>query len=133
MQSLHQDLTEQILAACFQVSNELGAGFVESVYQNALAIVLREKGLQVDCEYPSSVSFHGQTIGSFYADLFVEEKVIVELKAVSALTDGHKAQIINYLKATGIDLGLLVNFGNPKLEWRNFTNRLKQSQTINSK
>ncbi len=133
MQLLHKDLTEQILAACFQVSNELGAGFVELVYQNALVIVLREKGLQVACEFPLSVSFHGQTIGSFYADLFVEEKVIVELKAVSALTDGHKAQLINYLKATGVDLGLLVNFGNPKVEYRSFTNRLKQSQTINAK
>jgi GxxExxY protein len=133
MQLLHQTLTEKILAACFQVSNELGAGFLESVYQNALLIVMGEMGIQVASEYPLAVTFHGQTIGSFYADLFVEEKVIVELKAVSALTEGHKAQIINYLKATGIDLGLLVNFGNPKLEYRSFANRLKQPQTITEK
>jgi GxxExxY protein len=108
----------------------LGAGFLEGVYKNALVIILREKGLQVANEFPLSVSFHGQTIGSFYANLFVEDNVIVEMKAVSALTDAHKGQLINYLKATGVDLGLLVNFGNPKLEYRSFVNRLKQSQSL---
>jgi len=130
MQLLHKELTGKILAACFQVSNELGCGFIESVYKNALLIVFDEKGIHAVSEYPLSVTFHGQTVGSFYADLFVEDRVIVELKAVAALSDVHKAQLINYLKATGIDIGLLVNFGNPKLEFRSFTNRLKQVETI---
>jgi GxxExxY protein len=112
---LHADLTNQILAACFEVSNELGAGFLESVYQNALLVVLKTKGLAVEREYPLSVSFRNQIVGQFIADILVERLIIVELKAVTALTDVHKAQVINYLKATGIDVGLLVNFGNPKL------------------
>jgi GxxExxY protein len=123
---LHKEITDKIIAACFQVSNELGAGFLEAVYQNALIIVLREQGLQVESEFPLSVSFHGQKIGSYFADLYVESKVIIELKAISALTDVNKAQLINYLKATGTDVGLLVNFGNPRLEYRRFDNRSKR-------
>jgi GxxExxY protein len=114
----YEDLTEKILSACFAVINELGAGFLESVYQNALNIALQEKGLSVKVEQPLAVTFHGQTVGQFYADMFVEDKVIIELKAVTALNEVHKAQLINYLKATGIEIGLLVNFGNPKLEFR---------------
>jgi GxxExxY protein len=130
MPLLYQELTDKILEACFQVSNELGTGFLEAVYQNALVIVLREKGLRVESEFPLSVSFHGQKIGSYYADLYVESKVIVELKAISALAEVHKAQLINYLKATGTDVGLLVNFGNPRLEYRRFDNRAKISSII---
>ena len=122
---LKQELTGKILAACFEVSNELGCGFLESVYQNALIIALQEKGLTVEPEHELTVIFRGQAIGQFYADLLVENNVIIELKAVSALNENHKAQIINYLKATGIDVGLLVNFGAPKLEYRRFDNRLK--------
>jgi len=127
---LHAELTNQILAACFEVSNELGAGFLESVYQNALLVVLKTKGLAVEREYPLSVSFRNQIVGQFIADILVERLIIVELKAVTALTDVHKAQVINYLKATGIDVGLLVNFGNPKLEYRRFENRFKQADLV---
>lgn len=114
---MHGELTKTVLGACFEVSNELGAGFLESVYQNALLIVLREKGLKVKPQFPLSVEFRGQVVGQFYADLFVQDKVIVELKAVSALTSVHQAQVINYLKGTGIEVGLLVNFGRPKVEY----------------
>ncbi len=127
---LHPELTNQILAACFEVSNELGAGFLESVYQKALMIALKTKGLAAVEEYPLSVSFRNQIVGQFMADILVERTIIVELKAVTALTDVHKAQVINYLKATGIEVGLLVNFGNPKLEYRRFENRFKQSDTV---
>jgi GxxExxY protein len=126
MQLLYHDLTEKIIAACFVVSNELGAGFLEPVYQNALVIALTEQGLQVTREFPLSVSFHNQIVGQYFADIFVEGKVILELKAVSALAEVHKAQVINYLKATGVDVGLLVNFGSSKLEYRRFDNRLKR-------
>jgi GxxExxY protein len=123
---LYEELTGKIIAACLEVSNELGCGFLESVYQNALLIALQEKGLRVESEHALSVIFRGRTIGEFYADLLVEETVIVEIKAVSALTENHKAQILNYLKATGIEVGLLVNFGSPKMEWRRFDNRFKK-------
>lgn len=119
----HEELTGRILAACFEVSNELGCGFLESVYQNALVIALQAKNLKFEREYPLSVIFRDQNVGQFYADLLVENKVILEIKAVSALNDNHKAQIINYLKATGVEVGLLVNFGAPKLEYRRFDNR----------
>lgn len=120
MPLLHEELTSTILAACFEVCNELGAGFLESVYGKALIIALQQKGLKVAAQVPIDVSFRGQKVGAFFADLLVEDTVIVEIKAVSALLPEHKAQIINYLKATGIDVGLLVNFGNPKLEYRRF-------------
>jgi GxxExxY protein len=126
MTLLYEEITNKILAACFDVSKELGAGFLESIYQNALMIALQEKGLTIEREHPLAVSFRGQIVGQFYADILVEDKIILELKAVSALTDIHKAQLINYLKATGIEVGLLLNFGNPKLEYRRFDNRFKQ-------
>jgi GxxExxY protein len=123
MVPINDELTGKILAACFEVSNELGAGFLESVYQNALAIALRDKGLTVKVEEPLTVTFRSQAVGQFYADFLVEDRVIVEIKAVTTLAEAHKAQIINYLRATGIEVGLLVNFGNPKLEYRRFTRK----------
>ena len=118
MTFLYEELTAKILEACFEVSNELGAGFLESVYQNALTLALRQKGLKFESQKPIMVIFRGEPVGQFYADLLVDEKVIVELKAVSILLPEHQAQVINYLKATGIEVGLLVNFGKPKLEYR---------------
>lgn len=115
---LHEELTGKVLQACFEVINELGAGFLESVYENALLIALREQGLDARSQVPLTVTFRGESVGTFYADLLVEGKVIVELKAVDALAPEHQAQVINYLKATGVDVGLLVNFGKPKLEYR---------------
>ncbi len=115
---LYEDLTGDILQACFEVSNELGAGFLESVYQNAMLIALRQKGLKAQPQYPLSVCFRGEVVGNFYADIFVEDKVILEIKAVSSLTSEHMAQVINYLKATSVEVGLLVNFGRPKLEYK---------------
>lgn len=115
---LHEEITGRILEACFEVINELGAGFVESVYEKALLIALREKGLETESQAAAKVFFRGQPVGDFYADILVEQKVIVELKAVRALAPEHQAQVINYLKATGIEVGLLVNFGRPKLEYK---------------
>lgn len=115
---LYADITEKILEAAFEVSKELGSGFLESVYKSAMVIVLRSKGMKVEVEKPISVMFRGQQVGQFYADLFVDDKVIVELKAVSALVPEHSAQTINHLKATGIEVGLLINFGRPKIEYK---------------
>ena len=114
---LQESVTRRILRAYFDVYNELGFGFLESVYSAALGILLREAGLQVRSEAPIDVRFRGALVGSFRADYLVEESVIVELKAVRHLDDVHMAQLANYLRASHIEIGLLLNFG-PKAEFR---------------
>jgi GxxExxY protein len=114
---LHYQLTEKILEASFEVAKELGAGFLESVYEKALFVALSQKGLNLTAQVPLTVKFRGVTVGSFYADLLVDEKVIVELKAVARILPEHKAQVINYLNATGMEVGLLINFGTPRIEY----------------
>ena len=120
---IHEELTEKILKACFEVSNELGCGFLESVYQKALLIALMEAGLKAQSQSPLTVMFHGQVVGDFFPDIIVEDTVLLELKAVKTLLPEHLAQVMNYLKGTGIEVGFLINFGNPKLEYRRFGNR----------
>ena len=122
---LYSDLTRAIIGCAFEVQNELGNGFLESVYEKAMLVALSEAGISVKSQTPINVNFRGQQVGDFYADLLVSDKVIVELKAVERLTPQHKAQVINYLNATGIPVGLLINFGNPKVEVQRFT-RSKQ-------
>jgi GxxExxY protein len=121
----HEEITRAVIGCAFEVINELGAGFLESVYEKALLLALRQKGLAAIGQYPIKVMFRGECVGDFYADMFVEEKVIIELKAVKAIAPEHQAQIINYLNATGIEVGLLINFGNPKLEYKRFTRKTK--------
>lgn len=120
---LYEELTKKILEACFEVSKKLGIGFLESVYEKALIIALQQKGLKVESQVPLKVLFRGAVVGEFYADVLVENKILIELKAINNLANEHFAQLINYLKATGIEVGLLINFGNPKLEYRRFNNR----------
>lgn len=120
---LYEDLTGEILEACFEVSKELGIGFVESVYEKALMVALKQKGLKVENQVSLKVKFRSVIVGEFYADLLVEDKIIIELKAVNSLINEHFAQLLNYLKATEKEVGLIVNFGNPKLEYRRFNNR----------
>ncbi len=122
---LHEEITKMIIGCAFEVINELGAGFLESVYEKAMIIALTQKGLSVSSQHPVKVMFREKCVGDFYADIFVEEKVIIELKAVKAITPEHQAQLINYLNATGIEVGLLINFGHPRLEYKRFT-RSKQ-------
>lgn len=105
------ELTEKIIRCVYDVYRELGSGFLEKVYENAMAIRLREIGLLAAQQVPLSVLFHGQSVGEFSADLFVEDTVIVELKAISGLSKVHEVQLVNYLKATGKQVGLLVNSG----------------------
>ncbi len=118
MKLLYEDITSKILAACFEVINELGSGFLESVYEKALIIALKQSGVRATSQAPLGVFFRGENVGDFIADLIVEDKVIVEIKAVKALAPEHQAQLINYLKVTHIKVGLLVNFGCPKLEYK---------------
>ncbi|MBW2003676.1 MAG: GxxExxY protein [Deltaproteobacteria bacterium] len=115
----HKEITDIILKSFYEVYNELGDGFLESVYENALYIVLTEYGLYVERQKDISVFFRGTIIGNFKADLIVDQKVIVELKAVRTLDSAHEAQLINYLKATNIEVGLLLNFGR-KPEFKRF-------------
>lgn len=114
----HEALTEKIIGICFDVQNELGSGFLESVYHKALDVALTDAGLKVELEKPIRVNFRGRPVGQFFADLIVEDVILMELKAVKTLVPEHSAQVINYLNATGTDVGLLVNFGNAKLQFK---------------
>lgn len=109
-------ITRRVIGAAYEVSNGLGIGFVEKVYENALAHTLRKNGLRVAQQPPITVPFDGITVGEFFADLLVEGMVIVELKAVSALMPEHTAQALNYLRAGRFAVCLLINFGKPKVE-----------------
>jgi len=111
----HADLTEKIIGAFYRVYNTLGYGFSEKAYENALAIELRKLGLKVEQQARIVVYYEGEVVGEYQADLVVNDVVIVELKAVRQLADEHEAQLLNYLKATPIEVGLLLNFG-PKAE-----------------
>ena len=120
----HSDLTGSILNCCFEVMNELGPGFLERVYKNALLMAMKEKGLQVEAERPYNVIFRGKIIGRYIADLVVNDTVIVELKCCENLISEHQAQLFNYLKVSGLPVGLLVNFRRRKLDW----NRLQGNE-----
>ena len=123
---LYEDITKKILEASFEVSNELGIGYLESVYEKALLIALRQKGFRAENQVPLTVKFRGKIVGDFYVDILVEDKVFIELKSATALTKENYAQTINYLKATEIEVGLLINFGTPKIEYRRFSNKFNE-------
>ncbi len=108
---LHAELTDKIIACAYDVYNQLGFGFSEKVYENAMMIKVAQKRLTAVQQAPVNVFFENQLVGEYFPDLLVENKVIVELKAISTLSKAHEAQSVNYLKATGIKVGLLVNFG----------------------
>lgn len=114
------DITYQINGAVFEVNRILGAGFLEKVYENALLLELREKGLNVESQVPIQVNYKGCIVGEYFADIVVENKIILELKCVKSLDKAHVAQLLNYLKATGFKIGLLVNFTYPKAEIKRF-------------
>jgi GxxExxY protein len=114
----HSELTGAILSCCFEVMRELGPGFLERVYKNALLMAMRQKGLEVDVERPYEVVFRGKVMGRYNADLVVGQTVIVELKCCDKLISEHQAQLFNYQKVSGLPIGLLVNFRRRKLEWK---------------
>ena len=117
-----QELTGRILQAAFAVHNSLGAGFLEKVYENSLRIEFRAMGISCACQQAVQVSYRGCVVGDYQADILVEGRGLLELKACSALDRNHEAQIMNYLRASGLKVGLLLNFGRPKLEYRRFVN-----------
>jgi GxxExxY protein len=114
----HREVTEKIIGAAMKVHRTLGPGFLESVYQNALAHELRRAGLGFDLERAIDVYYEGIVVGQFVADVLVEGAVLVENKAVTTLVNAHEAQLVNYLTATGIDVGLLLNFGAASLQYK---------------
>ena len=109
-------LIKQVVAAAYSVHKELGHGFAEKVYEKSLAIALSEMGIEAVAQYPLTVHFHGHVVGEYIVDLLVEGELPVELKALTAIDSVHKSQVLNYLKACRRPLGLLINFGAPKLE-----------------
>jgi len=110
------EITEKVIGSLFKVSNTLGGGFLEKVYENASAIEIARTGLSVKQQFPIEVKYDGIVVGQFFADLLVADLVLVEFKAVKLLEDVHTAQCLNYLRATGLPVCLLVNFYRPKLE-----------------
>ena len=114
------DITYKINGAVFEVNRELGSGFLEKVYENALLVELREIGLKAKSQVPIIVKYKGNEVGEYFADIVVEDQVILELKAVDALEKIHEAQLLNYLKATGHGIGLLINFTHPKAQIKRF-------------
>ena len=119
----HKDITEKIIKAFYNVYNTLGYGFLEKVYGNAMFLELSEMGLTVQKQFPIDVYYKEKLVGSYFANLMIEEKVIVELKAAEAICEEHEYQVINYLKATTIEIGLLLNFGKePQFKRKIFTN-----------
>ena len=113
-------ITERIIGCAFEVGNQLGPGFLEKLYENALAHELRLAGLAVEQQHGMTVRYKGVIIGEYTADLLVERAVLVELKAVRALDEVHHAQCLNYLKATGFHVCLLLNFARPRVEVKRF-------------
>jgi GxxExxY protein len=113
---IYGDLSYKIVGLAIQVRKELGYGFLEKVYENSLMVMLRENGVPADQQVPIKVKFHGYVVGDYVADILVDSRIILELKSLDRLTDVHKAQTLNYLKATGVKLAILLNFGKHRLE-----------------
>lgn len=112
----HQELTKQIIGCAYKVYNELGFGFLESVYEKALLIEIGKAGLKAESQKSITVYYDDAVVGEFFADVVVENAVIIELKSVTRLLKAHEVQLVNYLTATRMDIGLLLNFGERKVE-----------------
>lgn len=130
MEYLLSDKTERIIKCFFKVYNTLGYGFLEKVYQNALLIELKKSGFRCESQKPIKVYYEDSLVGDYYADIVVDDCIILELKAAEALCEEHEFQLINYLKATEIEIGLLLNFGKkPEFKRKVFTNDKKKLNT----
>ncbi|MEK6700166.1 MAG: GxxExxY protein [Nitrospirota bacterium] len=114
---LFKDLSYKIVGLAIQVYKELGYGFLEKVYENALMILLRREGIRAIQQAPIAVKFLGESAGEYFADILVEDKIILEIKTAEKIIDAHRAQALNYLKATGMQLAIILNFGKDRLEY----------------
>lgn len=130
---LHEEITSAIIESFYVVYKKLGFGFLEKVYQNALAIELRKRELDVVCQKPLSVLYDGLVVGDYFADFVINSKVIIEIKAAEKLIKEHEYQLLNYLKATEAEVGLLLNFGKePEFKRKIFTNDRKITVILSS-
>jgi GxxExxY protein len=128
---LHEETTSAVINAFYKVYNTLGYGFLEKVYENALVIELQKRGLTTKQQMPIHVYYEGKVVGEYFADLVVNDVVIVELKAAEEITKAHENQLVNYLKATNLEVGLILNFGpQPKFKRKIFTNERKPALKI---
>ena len=126
-ESLYKEKTESIIAGFYKVYNSLGYGFLEKVYENALRIELKNSGHSVQTQFPITVYYENHNVGNYFADLLIDDKIILEIKTVETLKDEHECQLINYLKATEYEIGLLLNFGKkPEIKRKIYTNNLKK-------
>jgi len=122
----HKELTEKIINIFYRVYNKLGYGFLEKVYENAMMIEFKKDGIPAVPQFPIKVFYEGELIGEYYADILVDTKVMVEIKAAKRFTEENEAQLLNYLKATDIEVGLLLNFGTePEVKRKAFDNTRK--------
>jgi GxxExxY protein len=115
-------LAETVIGAAYEVANTLGAGFLEKVYERALIAELRLHGIVAESQAPFAVLYKGEEVGTYFADVLVDRRLIVEIKCAEAFADEHLAQTLNYLKATDLRLALLINFQKPRIEWRRVVN-----------
>ena len=125
----HSDLTEKIIGCAYDVFNTLGAGFLESVYERSLLIELTQAGLDARPQVPLNVYYRESLVGQFFADIIVNHKVVVELKAIESLAKAHEVQLVNYLMATGVPVGLLINFGPERVEVRRKVRQLASTSS----
>jgi GxxExxY protein len=114
---VHKELSYKIVGCAMEVHSKLGSGFLEKVYENALMVLFRKEGIAAKQQTPIKVNFEGELVGEYYADILVDEKIILELKTADKIVDIHRAQILHYLRATGIKLGMILNFGNKNFEY----------------
>jgi GxxExxY protein len=128
----HKELTERIIGCAFKVYKEMGFGFLESVYEKCLLIELRNQGLPTESRSPVVVHYHEEIVGEFVVDLLVMDLVVVELKSVRSLVAAHEVQLVNYLKATRLDVGLLINFGETKVDVKRKTRSLSLGAELKS-
>lgn len=115
---IYKELSYKIIELSLEVHNELGCGFLEKVYENALMLLLDREKIPARQQAPADVYFQGKVIGQYFADILVDNKLILELKTVDVITNIHIAQVLNYLRATGMKLGLILNFGKPRFEYK---------------
>ncbi len=127
----HEETTRRVIGCAFRVHNALGFGFLESVYEKSLLIELAKEGIRADSQRPVSVYYDGQKVGIFFADILVEGEIIIELKSVRQLAPAHEVQLVNYLTATKLDIGLLLNFGPSKVEVKRRTRTLSTDRCDN--
>src|ERR1039457_2737913 len=131
MDLLYKDITDKIIKSFYKVYNELGFGFLEKVYQNAMYLELVALGFVCEKQKQIKVFYNGQIVGEYFADINVNNSVIIELKAAESLIEEHELQLINYLKATEMEVGLLLNFGrNPQFKRKVFTNKMNKLKSV---